>query len=211
MGSHFKAKGYRVCVGDHHTFAHTYQVASIVASRTPSFRGVRKALGLATAQEVVGHLQHARGRRGWILREYSELRRFFTRENAMRIEACRRAIREWHRCGLLGPTEHAVLRASLIDSADKVANTAGTYYAYLKNWHRKALRPFQFELIQPTCGQAGCTAVRTEALALAGTRKWDVLYLDPPYNSRRYDAYYHLPETLALDTEPRVSGRREFR
>jgi adenine-specific DNA-methyltransferase len=207
VGSYFKSKGYRVCVGDHLTFAHTYQVASIVASQTPSFRNVRKALGLITAQQVVEHLQHARGKRGWLSREYSERRRFFTLANAVKIEACRQTIRKWHKSGLLNPTEHAILRASLIDSADKVANTAGTYYAYLKQWHRKALRPFHFALIPPTRGQAGCTAVQTEASALAGTRAWDVLYLDPPYNSRRYDAYYHLPETLALESEPRVSGK----
>src|SRR5439155_11943613 len=36
---------------------------------------------------------------------------------------------------------------------------------------------------------------------------WDVLYLDPPYNSRSYDAYYHLPETLALGTTPKTAGK----
>jgi len=207
VGSYFKQKGYRVCVGDHLAFAHTYQVASIVASRSPSFRTLRKELRLATAQEVVEHLQLARSKGGWFSREYSERRKFFTRENALRIEACRKTIRKWYRSGLLSEAEHAILKASLINCADKVANTAGTYYAYLKEWHRKALRPFQFELIQPTRGQAGCSAVRVEASALAGRRKWDILYLDPPYNSRRYSAYYHLPETLALETEPRVSGK----
>jgi adenine-specific DNA-methyltransferase len=207
VGSYFKGKGYRVCVGDHLTFAHNYQIASIVASRTPTFRKVRKALGLATSQQVVEQLQQARGKRGWLSREYSEQRQFFTHENALRIEACRQTIREWNKSGLLSPTEKAVLTASLIDSIDKVANTAGTYYAFLKNWHRKALRPFQFALIQPTRGQAGCTAVKTEASDLAHKREWDVLYLDPPYNARRYDAYYHLPETLALETEPHVLGK----
>ena len=34
----------------------------------------------------------------------------------------------------------------------------------------------------------------------------DVPYLDPPYTKRQYAAYYHIPETIAAEDEPKVSG-----
>lgn len=54
------------------------------------------------------------------------------------------------RMGLTSSKENSLLTASLIDSMDWVANTAGTYYAYLKGWSHKASRTFRFNLVQPT-------------------------------------------------------------
>src|SRR5208283_50944 len=112
----------------------------------------------------------------------------------------------WHRSGLITQNERAILMASLINSMDRVANTAGTYYAYLKPWYRKALRPFLFELIPPTQGSPS-SAFLLDACTLVSIEKFDVLYLDPPYNARCYAQYYHLPETLALSQAPEVFGK----
>src|SRR4030042_1499802 len=54
---------------------------------------------------------------------------FFTDRNARKIQACRRKIRAWAQKGWLSYDERAVLLASLINNMDRVANTAGTYYA----------------------------------------------------------------------------------
>ncbi len=53
-------------------------------------------------------------------------------ENARRIEVCRQLIDEWIEAEEITDTESSSLIASLINSFDTVANTAGTYYAYLK-------------------------------------------------------------------------------
>ena len=95
--------------------------------------------------------------------------------------------------------------ASLIDSMDKVANTAGTYYAHLKTFTRKALKPFHYKLLPPTHGPIG-TAIRSDALGLVQRATYDILYLDPPYNERDYSAYYHLPETMASGRAVDLSG-----
>ena len=100
-----------------------------------------------------------------------------------------------------------MLRASLVDCADRVANTAGTYYAFLKTWHRKALKPFVFRLLDPTPGGKGCEAKIIDARDLAVSRQWDVLYLDPPFNGRNYGRYYHFPESLSLGATSEVHGR----
>jgi len=139
--------------------------------------------------------------------EYAHRRQFFTRENARRIQGCWNTIRNWARQAWLTEEEEAVLIASLINSMDKVANTAGTYYAFLKNWHRKALKPFRFELIEPDRGSERCECFHGPAQAIVEQRPCDVLYLDPPYNARNYARYYHLPETLALGRTPPVDGQ----
>ena len=99
-----------------------------------------------------------------------------------------------------------MLLASLINSMDRVANTAGTYYAFLKKWHRKALKDFRFELILPVASKGQGYCFRKSADTLVKGRHFDILYLDPPYNQRSYAHYYHLPETIALEKTPRVYG-----
>jgi adenine-specific DNA-methyltransferase len=90
---------------------------------------------------------------------------------------------------------------------DKVANTAGTYYAYLKALDRKAKNQFCFQLLEPVKGKYGGRSYKMDAIDLLAKQKYDVIYLDPPYNERKYHLYYHLPETIASCSRPKISGR----
>lgn len=207
MGSYFKERGYNVVSGDILTHAHYFQVAKIQRQRSASFARVCNQLGLGSAADVVSMLNEAKERSGWFVREYSLRRKFFTPMNAERIAGCRLLILKWVKEGLLTFGEKAVLLASLINSMDRVANTAGTYYAHLKRWYRKAKKPFQFQLISPTRGPGDCRAYLSDAKDLVALHDFDILYLDPPYNQRCYAGYYHLPETIALGQAPRVHGK----
>ena len=207
VGAFFKKKGYTIWCGDILTSAHYFQIARVERNRLPSFRKLRRSLNLWSSDEVVQALNSGGKRNGWFVREYSEKRKFFTRSNALRINACRLQINRWCREGLLSRSENAVLLASLINSVDRVANTAGTYYAYLKEWYRKALRPFHFELLCPISGSSKCRSFLEEAKDLVRRSTFDVLYLDPPYNQRSYSRYYHLPETIARSEAPRLYGK----
>lgn len=207
IGAYFKERGYSVVSGDILTHAHFFQTARITRQRRPAFLRLRKELALESAEQVVELLNRAKRHDGWFVREYAEKRMFFTRSNAERIAGCRASIFAWAKQGLLSHSEKAVLVASLIDSMDRVANTAGTYYAYLKHWYRKAKQPFRFSLIPHTSGSRPCRAYLSDARDLVAGRHFDVLYLDPPYNDRCYAGYYHLPETIAQGLAPRVSGK----
>ena len=208
VGACMKGRGYEVHSGDVMLFAHYFQIARVVRSRLPSFARVRATLDVDTGtQAIPDFLNNCKPVSGWLTRHFSEERSYFTPVNARKADACRLWIRRWADRGLLSASEHAVLLASLIDSLDLVANTAGTYYAHLKSWHRKALRPFCFRLIRPIGGPAGCTSSQCDALDLVSERAFDVLYLDPPYNQRSYAHYYHLPEALAHQRTPRVRGK----
>lgn len=207
IGSFFKSKGYSVWSGDLLTFAHYFQIARLEANRVPSFLTLRKIYNLTSITAVIDYLNKESRQKGWFVEEYSKKRHFFTEKNAIQIEACKDRIEEWNNKKLLTKKEHAILVASLINSMDKVANTAGTYYAYLKKWHRKALRSFRFTLIPFTSGNNDCKCFLGEAQGLVSKRFFDVLYLDPPYNERSYGHYYHLPETIALGEILEVHGK----
>jgi adenine-specific DNA-methyltransferase len=86
---------------------------------------------------------------------------------------------------------------------DSVANTAGTYYAYIKTMSRKATKPFIFHLIAPTQGNLFCNSLLCDANLLVKELSSDILYLDPPYNERNYQRYYHLPENIARRCIPK--------
>jgi len=206
VGAYFKARGFKVWTGDMLRCAHCFQIARVGFNRRPQFRRLRQELGVSGTHDVETLLNGLRPSDGWFVREYSLKRRFFVRENAFRIQACRSRIATWYKKGWLSDNEHAVLLASLIDSFDKVANTAGTYYAFLKRWNRKALRDFSFTLIPPARGAHRGSCHYGDAVELVRKQFYDILYLDPPYNERDYAAYYHLPETIATGSSPRTHG-----
>lgn len=206
VASHFQSKGYDVWSGDILNFTHYFQIARLKFSRKTFFKKLIQKLCLDNCEDLVAYLNDISPKKGWFVSEYSDRRKFFTNKNAEKIQACRRAIKAWNQEGWLSYDEHAVLLASLINSMDKVANTAGTYYAYLKTWHRKALTDFHFDFIEPVSCENKGRCFHEPASSLVRRRHFDVLYLDPPYNQRSYAHYYHLPETIALEKTPKIHG-----
>ena len=94
---------------------------------------------------------------------------------------------------------------SLIYATDKAANTVGHYDAF-----RKKLDMIkQVKLLIPDIDYARNTnneIYKEDANALIKKISCDVLYIDPPYNSRQYSDAYHLLENLAEWKKPEVVG-----
>ncbi len=198
MGAEFKRRGCKVTTCDLLSFSNTFQHARIVCLRIPSFSKVCTGLGVEGVSQLIEVLNAAHQPSRWFIREYSETRQFFTPENARRIGAAWIEIVRWNQRGWLSDSERKYVIASLLNSADACANTAGTYYAYLKSWHRKALKQFSMQWLPIEPGQMAGVALHGDALKCLANKTFDLLYLDPPYNSRDYSRYYHLPETLAM-------------
>ena len=204
----FKSKGYRVITADQLVFATYFQTATLEYSIHPSFRKLRTKYGWSRGMDVITELNQCRNLgSNWLVTEYSIRRRFFKPENAKLIQSAWNQIRAWDGDGLLNRKERAFLLASLINSMDYVANTAGTYYAYLKGWTRKAINPFTFKFLKPVRGAKDCTVIHGDASTIHENHEFEFLYLDPPYNGRNYSLYYHLPETIARCEEPTVRGK----
>ena len=99
--------------------------------------------------------------------------------------------------------EYHILIASLLYSTDKIANTGGYYDAYFKKQSIKD--NFYMCLINPIDTDK-LSIFREDANRLAKKIKTDVVYIDPPYNSRQYSRFYHVLETLAKWDSPQLYG-----
>ncbi len=82
----------------------------------------------------------------------------------------------------------------------------------MKTWQSNATRPLRLRpprLVTGTGRQ--CRAYRRDALELVRELEpFDLLYLDPPYNTRQYAGYYHIPEIIAegwFGESPKLRGK----
>ena len=101
--------------------------------------------------------------------------------------------------------ETSVLVASLIYSMDRVANTVGHYDAYRKidNIEDKF---FMYMLDVKNNGEKKSHISNKDANEFIKSVKADLVYIDPPYNSRQYCDAYHLLENVAEWKKPEVYG-----
>lgn len=140
-------------------------------------------------------------------------RMYFSRRNAQRIDAIRHRLHDWRSDGRVTEEEFFILLAALLEAADSVANTTGVYAAFVKAWQSNAIKPLRLNAPDIVVGTGlKCAAHCGDVVELAGDLgRFDLLYLDPPYNTRQYSAYYHVPELIAegwFDAElPTLRGK----
>lgn len=113
-------------------------------------------------------------------------------------------IREQIEMAGLNIKEKSILLASLLYSVDKIANTVGHYDAYIKG--HPLTDKFCFELIKPYNTNATVKIYRSDANELAKKISCDIVYIDPPYNSRQYSRFYHVLENIAKWEKPELFG-----
>jgi adenine-specific DNA-methyltransferase len=171
------------------TYSYVMQRALVVASRTSRIEILARRL---TFDVVRGD--------GFFARNFGPAggRMYFTDDNARRIDAARTELDAWRRSGVVDDDAYYVLLAGIIEGADRVANTAGVYAAYIKRWQPNALKPFSVVTEAPIASRRRCRAYQADASDVArALGKIDLLYVDPPYNTRQYAGYYHVPELIA--------------
>lgn len=152
---------------------------------------------------------------GFIYNNYSVFanRQYFTNDNAIKIDTARQTIENWFKSSYINKQEYYFLLTSLLESADKLANTASVYGAFLKKIKKSALKDLIIEKADFLPTNQNNLVFNTNANELIKTIKGDILYLDPPYNSREYGANYHLLNTIAKydDFTPKgKTGLREY-
>ena len=132
-------------------------------------------------------------------------RMYFQPENAIKIDIIRLTIEKWHTEELISEDEYFYLLSALINAVPFVSNITGVYAAYLKFWDERTYKTL--ELTEPVITSNGkkneCyNSDFTELLS----KKCDLLYADPPYNSREYLPNYHILETIARYDYPEIHG-----
>jgi adenine-specific DNA-methyltransferase len=202
-----KARGWRVHSSDLLVSSYVFQRAYVVADCADPLLGemASELAALAPRESFISrHFSPAGG-------SESEGRMYFTPPNAGRIDAAREELESWRKAGKVGEDSYYLLLAAIIEGADRVANTAGVYASYMKRWQPNARRAFGVAPEVPIKGAQPARAHLMDAIEAAKSiGEVDLLYIDPPYNSRQYVAYYHIPEILArgwTESAPAIRGK----
>jgi len=127
--------------------------------------------------------------------------KFFDYRNSKLIGFIREDIE--NQKSVLTEKEYNVLLATLIYNIDKIANTVGHFDAYIKK--KINYKPLELNLIE-TSEFEKIEIYRDDANKLARNISADIAYIDPPYNSRQYNRFYHIYENLVTWEKPELYG-----
>lgn len=125
--------------------------------------------------------------------------KYFDRDSAKKIGYIRDEIERLKQ--KMTYKEYCILIASLIYSIDKISNTLGHFESYRK----VAICPKKLIISMIQARSLSCVEIyRDDANALARRIQCDIVYMDPPYNSRQYSRFYHVYEVLVKWDKPKL-------
>ena len=130
---------------------------------------------------------------------------YFNKNVCRKIGFIREHIEDQYKRHKINVRERAILITALLYGMDKIANTCGHYDAYRKNGDLSA----SLELSVPSVlnnMNVSNQCYNTDANQLVQHIEADLVYIDPPYNSRQYCDIYHLLENVARWEKPPVYG-----
>lgn len=211
---------YRVIASDMMTFAAHHARVRLLLSEELKF----SSIGLGGYAGVLAHLNQLKLRKGVFFKEYSpdghpengcEPRKYFSGENAGRIDAITAQLNQWQLEETISETENSLLRHDLVLASNRVANIAGTYGHHRSKWGTSALASLELRPATLLNGhRTDHTVHQGPAETVAPLIEADLCYIDPPYMKRQYAANYHIIETIARGDSPEavgVSGLRPWR
>lgn len=130
---------------------------------------------------------------------------YFSQYTCKKIGYFREEIEQIYNEGEINNRERAILITSLIYTMDKHAKTCGHYDSFIQG----AIHDEDFTIELPNLDyqpNANNQCFNEDANLLISRIECDLLYLDPPYNSRQYCDAYHLLENVAMWNKPEVIG-----
>ena len=129
---------------------------------------------------------------------------YLSKESLRSLDFIRDDIENKFENGKINQREYSILITSLIYAIDKTANTVGHYDAFRKNGDK--LRNMKLKKPYISKAKFRNQIFNLDANTLIRQIKTDILYLDPPYNSRQYCDAYHFLENVATHKQPKVYG-----
>ncbi|MBR6226483.1 MAG: Dam family site-specific DNA-(adenine-N6)-methyltransferase [Bacilli bacterium] len=131
---------------------------------------------------------------------------YFSDNNCRKIGFIREDIDSLFSNGKINERERAYLITSLIYAMDRIANTVGHYDAFRLNGDLSKKLELEALEIPPAATNELNEIYHEDSNKLVRHVEADVVYIDPPYNSRQYCDAYHLLENVASWEKPKVFG-----
>ena len=210
----FKEKGVSVLSNDFLTFSFVLSRGTTGINTRPTF----SALGISNPLDYLNNMDIAKIKvpkdKLFIYQNYTPHddcdRMYFQKDNAIRIDLIRIQIEEWYKQGKVNEDEYFYLLASLLSALPYVANITGVYSAYLKFWDKRTYNKLTLEPPKLLVNGSECIFKNLDYKELLVDSR-DLLYADPPYNSREYLPNYHIMETVAKYDYPSLHGKTGMR
>lgn len=130
---------------------------------------------------------------------------YFSKKDCSKIGYIRNDIEQQYKKHQINSRERAILITSLLYAMDKIAQTCGHYDAYRKGCNYETELEMYVPLA-PTNNNPKNQCFNLDANVLVKNIEADLVYIDPPYNSRQYCDAYHLLENVARWEKPEVFG-----
>ena len=130
---------------------------------------------------------------------------YFSKEDCAKIGFIREDIERKYDSGEINFREKSILLTSLQYAMDKIAKTCGHYDAYRKGGGFDTHLELYLPLVS-VYNNENNTCYNTDSNELVKEIYADLVYIDPPYNSRQYCDAYHLLENVARWEKPEVFG-----
>lgn len=192
---------------DNMSYSVVEQYRKLFYKEVPEFEELIPIIGSKNLIDVLNYLNNLPLTMGYFYENYAPngkyKRQYFSDNNAKKIDSIREKIEKWK---TILPTEKRMfLIGILMHSADRVSNTSGTYGAFLKIWRSMALKPMTLEI--PELIKDGSISIHlSNAIDFLKANSADIVYLDPPYNSRQYASNFHVLENITLYDKTLLKG-----
>ena len=180
--------------------------------------------GLQNTIETINNISRIKNKDRYISKYYSPKndynpdlkneRLFYTQYNGTKIDIIRHNIEELYKNNAINQKEYFYLIASLIYEAATHTNTSGVFKAFHsgfggrnKDALSRILTPISLKELPLYNGKKGYVSMldANEFIIKNKDKKFDWVYLDPPYNQHQYGSNYHLLNTIALWDKPKIN------
>jgi adenine-specific DNA-methyltransferase len=226
-----RKEGYKVIAIDVMSQATHITKVKLLLQEPPSFANADKYFSKTGQtiltdnsgyESIIQTLNNLQPIKGYFWREFSPEgkpvnneppRKYFTSENAQKIDAARAFIKTLKEEKAINDIEYSLLIHDLIMAVNDVANIAGTYGHYLSRFISRANQPIKFIPANFEKGgrEGGHEIFHGHAENFAKNIQAKMCYIDPPYIKRQYAANYHILETIAKGDEPQAEGKSGLR
>jgi adenine-specific DNA-methyltransferase len=143
---------------------------------------------------------------GFITEKYSEgSRLYFSKINGQKIDGIMQYLIDQKDKKIIDINTYHYLLYCVLDSIHKISNTTGVYGAYLKTLSSNAKKDLIIQKLDIISSNKTHHCYNLDSIDLLDkVKENDIIYLDPPYNSRQYGSNYHLLETIIKYDNPTI-------